>query len=54
MGRFSSIYPVWPADQSVLKWNARVLRTGYGQNGHAHGSEPLSSPAPDGQSAGIW
>ena len=28
-------------DQSVLKRNARVLRTGSGQNGPAHGSEPL-------------
>ena len=36
------------------KWNARVLRTGSGQNGPAHGSEPLSSPAPVGQSAEIW
>ena len=40
-------------DQSVLKWNARVLRTGSDQNGPAHGSEPLSSLAPVGQSAGI-
>ena len=28
--------------------------TGSGQNTPAHGSEPLSSPAPVGQSAGIW
>ena len=41
------------SDQSVLKWNARVLRTGSGENGPAHGSEPLSSPAPVGQSAVI-
>ena len=31
--------------QSVLKWNARVLRTGSGQNDPARGSVPLSSPA---------
>ena len=42
------------SDHSVPKWNARVLRTGSGQNVHARGSEPLSSPAPVGQSAGIW
>ena len=42
------------SDQSVLKWNSRVLRTGSVQNGPAHGSEPLSYPAPVGQSAGIW
>ena len=42
------------SDQSVLKKNARVLRTGSGRNGPARGSEPLSSPAPVGQSAGIW
>ena len=41
------------SDLSVLKWNARVLRTGSGQNAPAHGSEPLSSPAPVGQIAGI-
>ena len=33
------------SNQSVLKWNARVLRTGYGQNAPAHGPEPLSYPA---------
>ena len=38
------------SDQSV----ARVFRTGSGQNGPARGSELLSSPAPVGQSAGIW
>ena len=32
------------SNQSVLKWNARVLRTGSSLNGPAHGSEPLSSP----------
>ena len=37
-----------PSDQLV------GLRTGSGQNGPAYGSEPLSSPAPVGQSAGIW
>ena len=42
------------SDQPVLKWNARVLRTGSGQNGPAHGSEPLSSTVSVGQSAGIW
>ena len=36
------------SDQSVPKWNARVLRTGSGENGPAHGSESLSSPAPVG------
>ena len=36
-----------------FKRNARVLRTGSRQNGPAHGSEPLSSPASVGQSAGI-
>ena len=41
-------------DQSALKWNVRVLRTGSGQNGPAHGSQPLSSPAQVSQSAGIW
>ena len=50
IGRFPSLR----SDQSVLKWNVRVLKTGSGQNGPAHGSEPLSSPAPVGQSAGIW
>ena len=29
----------------ILKWNSWVLRTGSDQNGPAHGSEPLSSPA---------
>ena len=52
-GRFPFVQSV-RSDQTVLKWNARVLRTGSGQNGPAHGSEPLSSPAPVGQSAGIW
>ena len=42
------------SDQSVLKWNVRVLRTGSGHNGPAHGSQPLSSPAPVDQSAGNW
>ena len=42
------------SNQSVPKRNARVVRTGSGQNGPAHGSEQLSSPAPVGQSAGIW
>ena len=49
-----STCPVCPVRLSVLIWNARVLRTGSGQNGPAHGSERLSSPAPVGQSAGIW
>ena len=30
------------SDQSVLKWDARVLGTGSGHNGPAHGFEPLS------------
>ena len=50
LGRFSFVR----SDQSVLKWNARVLRTGSGQNVPTRESEPLSSPAPVGQSAGIW
>ena len=29
-----------------VKWNARVLKTGSGQIGPAHGSEPLSSTIP--------
>ena len=52
-GRFP-IVRSFRSEQSVLKWNARGLRTGSGQNGTAHGSEPLSSPVPVGQSAGIW
>ena len=47
-------FPFLRSDQSVLKWNTRVLRTGSAQNVPAHGPEPLSSPAPVGQSAGIW
>ena len=39
------------SDQTVLKWNAPLLRTGSVQNGPAHGSEPFSSPAPVDQSA---
>ena len=50
-GRFSFVRSV-RSDQSVLKQNARVFRTGSGQNPPAHGSELLSSPAPVGQSAG--
>ena len=30
------------SDQSVVKWNARVFRTGSGQSGPVHGSGPLS------------
>ena len=46
--------PPPPLLREMVKWNARVLRTGgSGQNGPAHGSEPPSSPAPVGQSAGI-
>ena len=41
-------------DQSVHKQNARVLRTILGKTEAAHGSEPLSSPSPISQSAGIW
>ena len=51
------VSPVRPLSlDSVLKWSAHVLRTSSGQNGPAHGSEPLSSPAPVGQSAGkeLW
>ena len=52
----SLFYRSGRSNLSILKWNARVLRTGSGRNGPAHGSEPLSSPAPVGQlqSAGIW
>ena len=39
------------SDKSVLNWNTRVLRTGSGQNGFDHGSEPLSLPL---QSAKAW
>ena len=53
LGRFSFVRSAW-SDQLVLKWNARVLRTGSGQNDPAHGSEPLSSTARVCQSAGIW
>ena len=33
---------------------SQIERTGSVKNGPAHGSEPLSSPAPVGQRAGIW
>ena len=36
-GRFPFVRSV-RSDQSVPKWNARVLRTGSGQNDPAHGS----------------
>ena len=54
-GRFPFARSV-QSSQSVLKWNAPwILRTGSEQNGPAHGSEPLSSPTPVGQSAGeLW
>ena len=45
------------SDQSVFKWNVRVLRvlrTGSGQNDPDHGSEMLSSPTPVSKSTGIW
>ena len=48
--RSLSTRPVWP----VLKWNARVPKIGSDQKCPTHGSEPLSSPAPVRQSAGIW
>ena len=41
------------SDQLVLKWNARVLRTGSDQNRYAYGLELLSFPVPVSQSAGI-
>ena len=43
------------SEQSILKWNVRVLRIGSGQNDPALGSdlESLRFPAPIGQSAGI-
>ena len=50
---FSIVWTGW-SDWSVLKWNARALRTGSGQNGPSHGSESLSVPAPVSQSAGTW
>ena len=37
LGRF----PFAKSVRSDQKWNARVLRTGSGQNDPAHGSEPL-------------
>ena len=54
-GRFPNFQFVWSgrSHQSVFEWSTRVLRTGSGQYGPAHGSEPLSSPTPVGQSAGI-
>ena len=48
LGRFSFVCSC-RSDQSVLKWNARALRIGSRRNDPAHGSEPLSSPAPVGQ-----
>ena len=42
------------SDQFFNKWNARVLRTGSGQNGPVHRSKPLSSSAPVDQSTGTW
>ena len=50
---FPFVRSVWSA-QSVLKRNARAPRYDSGQNGPPHGSELLSSPAPVGESAGIW
>ena len=50
----SVVFHLPASNQSVFNWNARVLGTGSGQNGPAHGSEPLGSPAPIGQSAGVW
>ena len=48
-GRFP-FRPVWRSDHSaILKWNALVQA-----RMAAHGSEPLSSPAPVGHSAEIW
>ena len=41
------------SDQSTLKRNAIVLRTGSGQNVPAQGSDPLSCPAPVDQSVGV-
>ena len=35
LGRFPLVGSGW-SDQSVLKWNARVLRTGSGQNDPAN------------------
>ena len=52
-GRFPFLQTGW-SHWSVVKWNARVLRSGSCLNCLAHGSEPLSSPAQIGQSAGSW
>ena len=40
----SDRFPVVRSDQSVLKWNAQVPKTGSSQNVPARGSEPLSPP----------
>ena len=44
---------VWPVRPQFLNETPEFSRTGSGQIGPAPGSEPLSSPAPVGQSAGI-
>ena len=53
LGHFPFVWSGW-SDQSVLKWNTQVLRTGSGQNGPAHGSKLVSSPILVSQSTGIW
>ena len=52
LGHFQFV-PSGRSDKSVLKYYAKVLRTGSSQSRPAHGSDPLSSPAPIGQSEGI-
>ena len=54
LASISFIRRVWPVQpEFVLDPNARGPRTGSGQNGPPHGSQPLSSPALVSQSAGI-
>ena len=51
--KFIGRFPFARSDQSVLMERTSYL-TRSGQNGPAHGLEPLSSPAPVGQSVGIY
>ena len=52
--RSLSICPVCPVCPVQPVSSFKIEYGDSGQNGPAHGSEPLSSPAPVGQSAGIW
>ena len=54
LGRFSFSGLAGLTSQFLNGTHWRVLRTASGQNGPSHGSEPLGSSAPVGQSAGIW